>query len=82
MQTKPTTKPAGSPISGIIPEPVAVHHDTVPTRRRVAVTSTARGTTRSTPAPGRRDPAGILAAKVLGVLRSGKRTGASSSKNR
>jgi len=29
MQTKPTIEPTGSPVPGMIPEPVRVRHDSV-----------------------------------------------------
>jgi hypothetical protein len=30
METKPTMEPSGSPVPGVIPEPIRVHHDSTP----------------------------------------------------
>jgi hypothetical protein len=77
MPTQPTIEPARSPIPGIIPEPVAVHHDTEAADRRFALTSTVRGTIRRTRSRGRSNPTGTVLAKILTVIRSDKRTAAS-----
>jgi len=73
MQTQPTTKPARSPIPGIIPEPVSVPYDAVAAHRRVTVAPTMRGTTRPTRHRARSDPPGTLLARILSVMRSDKR---------
>jgi hypothetical protein len=67
MQTKLTIEPSGSPVPGVIPEPVRVHHDTIAAYERL----TASGTTRSAPLPGR-SPASIALAKLLSAIRGDK----------
>jgi hypothetical protein len=78
MQTQPTTTPDRSPIPGIIPAPVTVHHDAVPTHRRVRVAPAKRGTTRPSRRRARRGPTGTLLAKILSMMRTAKRTAPSS----
>ncbi len=68
MQTKPTIEPAGSPVPGVIPEPLRVHQDTVAGQERP--TSTARGTGVPASSPGRRSPVPILLAKLRSALGS------------
>jgi hypothetical protein len=65
MQTKPTIEPTRSPVPGVIPEPVRVHGDTVAARQR----HTATGTTTPGASPGRRNPARIVSAKLLSIIR-------------
>jgi hypothetical protein len=46
MQTKPTVEPTGSPVPGVIPAPVRVHHDTLVADESLTATPTASGTTK------------------------------------
>jgi len=78
MQTQPTTKPARSPIPGVMPAPVTVHDDTVPAHPRVTVAPATRATGRRA----RSAPAGTLLARILGVMRNDKRTAPTSPKER
>jgi hypothetical protein len=80
MQTKPITNPARSPIPGLIPEPVTLHHDPAPVQRRGTVRST-RPALRATPS-GRPQPTRTLLATVLGVMRRNRRLGESPPKER
>jgi hypothetical protein len=68
MQTKPTIEPTGSPVPGMIPEPVRVRHDSVATHERL----TASGTTMPASSPGRRNPASIVLARLLSAIRGDK----------
>jgi hypothetical protein len=68
MQPKPTIEPSGSPVPGVIPEPVRVHHDTIAAHGRL----TASGTTKPASLPGRRNPASIVLAKLLSAMRGDK----------
>ncbi|MGB2712147.1 MAG: hypothetical protein WBC33_11605 [Conexibacter sp.] len=70
MQTKPIGEPIGSPIPGIIPEPVRVHHATV--HERLTATPAAGGGDRPASAPARRRPIRVMRAKLLSVIRGGK----------
>jgi hypothetical protein len=72
MQTKPTIEPTGSPVPGVIPEPVRVHHDTVAAPERLTATPTASGTTKPASSPGRRNPASIVLARLLSAIRGDK----------
>jgi hypothetical protein len=72
MQTQPTIEPPGSPVPGVIPEPVRVHHDTVAAHERLAATPTARGTIKPGSSPGRRNLASIALARLLSALRGDK----------
>jgi hypothetical protein len=58
MQTKPTSEPTGSPVPGVIPEPLHIHDDTAAANKRDGVTI-------DTAPPRRRDPL----AKLLSHLR-------------
>jgi len=78
MQTQPATKPARSPIPGIIPEPATVHYDPVDAHRRVTAAPAMRRTTRTTGNRAGRDPTGTLLAGILSVMRNDKRTASSS----
>jgi len=82
MQTQPTTKPARSPIPGVIPEPVTVHDDTVPAHRHLTMAPAMRGTTRPSRHHERSDPTGTLFAGILRVMRNAHRTAPSSPKER
>jgi hypothetical protein len=73
MQTQPTTKPPSSPIPGVIPEPVTVHYDAAPARRRLAVRPTVGGRTRPARHRARSGPTDTLLAGILGVMRNDKR---------
>jgi hypothetical protein len=57
MRPSPTIEPPGSPVPGIVPEPVHVHHDT--------------GSTPTT-ARNQRNPAALVLAKLLSVIRGDK----------
>jgi hypothetical protein len=72
MQAQPTIEPTGSPVPEVIPEPLRVHHDTVAPHERLTATSTASGTTTPASSPGRRNPASIVLAKLLGAIRGDK----------
>jgi hypothetical protein len=72
MQTQPTIEPTGSPVPGVIPEPVRVHHDTVAAPERLIATPTASGTTKLASFPGRRNPASIVLARLLSAIRGDK----------
>ena len=66
MQAKPTGAPTGSPVPGVIPEPIRVRHETVAENERDGATID------PAPTPRRRNPASILLAKVLSALRGDK----------
>jgi hypothetical protein len=72
MQTQPTIEPTGSPVPGVIPEPVRVHQDTVAAHKSRTAPSTASGTTKPASSPGRRNPASIVLAKLLSTIRGDK----------
>ena len=72
MQTQRTIEPTGSPVPGVIPEPVRAHRDTVAAHERPAATPTASGTTKPASSPGRRNPASIALARLLSALRGDK----------
>ncbi len=74
MQIQPTTKPARSPIPGVVPEPVTVHDGIVPAHRRVTVAPATRGMTRPTGRRARGDPTGTLLARIIGAMHNDKRT--------
>jgi hypothetical protein len=57
MQPSSTIEPPGSPVPGIVPEPVRVHHDAE------ATPTTARH---------QRNPAAMVLAKLLSVIRGDK----------
>jgi hypothetical protein len=69
MQTDPRPEPTGSPIPGVIPEPVRVHHDPATGSERPPTTS---GTTVPASPSGRPTPARILLAKLLSAIRGDK----------
>jgi hypothetical protein len=46
MQSQPTIERTGSPVPGVILEPVRVHHDTVAAHERLAATPTTSGTSK------------------------------------
>ena len=72
MQTQPTIEPTGSPVPGVIPEPMRVHQDAVAAHKPPTGPSTARGTTKPASSPGRRNPASIVLAKLLSTIRGDK----------
>jgi hypothetical protein len=72
MQAKPTSEPTGSPIPGVIPEPVRVRHDTVAPDGAPTAKATAPGTTPPAAAPVAPGPPNSALAKLLGVLRGDK----------
>jgi hypothetical protein len=72
MHTQPTIEPTGSPVPGVIPEPVRAHRDTVAAHERPAATPTASGTTKPASSPGRRNLASIALARLLTALRGDK----------
>jgi hypothetical protein len=72
MQTKTTIEPTGSRVPGVIPEPVRVHDDTVVAHQRLAATPTAGDMTKPASSPGRPNPASLVLAKLLSVIRGDK----------
>jgi hypothetical protein len=52
MQTKPTSEPTGSPVPGVVPEPIQLRDDAI--------------THRTTPSPRRRNPASKLLSALRG----------------
>jgi hypothetical protein len=66
MQTKPTGEPSGSPVPGVIPEPIRVRHDAVAANERDGV-PTDQGSS-----PRRRNVARGPLAKLLSALRGDK----------
>jgi hypothetical protein len=72
MQTQPTIEPTGSPVPGLIPEPVRVRHDSVAAQARPIATPTASGTTMPASSAGRRNPASIVLANLLSAIRGDK----------
>jgi hypothetical protein len=66
MQTTPTIEPTGSPVPGLIPEPLRVHHDTV------AADEHPTGAAMPASPPGRRNPASSVRAKLLSAIRGDK----------
>jgi hypothetical protein len=63
MQPSSTIEPPGSPVPGVVPEPVHVHHDAE------ATPTTARD---PTAARDQRNPAAMVLAKLLSGLRGDK----------
>jgi hypothetical protein len=72
MQTKLTIEPTGSPVPGVMSEPLRVHHAKVAAPELLTATSTASGTVVPASSPGRRNPAGIVLAKFLSTIRGDK----------
>jgi hypothetical protein len=70
MQAQPTIEPTGSPVPGVIPETVRVHHGTVAAPEHL--TATPSGTTKLASFPGRRNPASIVLARLLSAIRGDK----------
>src|SRR5215218_4442127 len=66
MQPRATIEPTGSPVPGVIPEPLRVHHDTV------AADEHPSGSAMPASPPGRRNPASIAHAKLLSAIRGVK----------
>jgi hypothetical protein len=66
MQTRPTIEPTGSPVPGIIPQPLRVDHDTVAADEHPSATAMPASP------PGRRNPAGIAHAELLSAIRGVK----------
>jgi hypothetical protein len=65
MQTKPT-EPSGSPVPGVIPEPVRLRHDAVAANERDGVAADPGSS------PRRRNLASGLLARLLSTLRGDK----------
>jgi len=72
METNPTMEPSGSPVPGVIPEPIRVHHDNAAAHEGHRAAPKPSATTDPASSPGRRNPAGILLAKLLGAVRGDK----------
>jgi hypothetical protein len=72
MQPSATIEPTGSPVPEAIAEPVRAHDDTAAAHQRLAATPTASGTTKPASSPGPRNPASIVLAKLLSVIRGDK----------
>jgi hypothetical protein len=72
MQTNPTIEPTGARVPGVIPEPLRVHRHTVTAHERLTATRTANGTTMPALSPGRRNPASIVLARLLSIIRGDK----------
>jgi hypothetical protein len=70
MHTKATIEPRGSPVGGIMPEPVRVHADRAATPRRDDPAGDRHDQTDVVVR--RRDPVRIVLAKVLSVIRGDK----------
>jgi hypothetical protein len=66
MQTKPIGEPTGSPVPGVIPEPIGLHREAAPANERDGV-ATDQGSS-----PPRRNPARGPLAKLLSTLRGDK----------
>jgi hypothetical protein len=66
MQTKPTGEPSGSPVPGVIPEPLRLRHDAVAANERDSV-ATDPGSS-----PRRRNSARGPLARLLSTLRGDK----------
>jgi hypothetical protein len=66
MQTTSTIEQTGSPVPGVIPEPLPVHRDTV------AADGNPSGTTLPASPPGRRTLASSVPAKLLSAIRGDK----------
>jgi hypothetical protein len=72
MQRKTTIEPTGSPVRGVIPQPLRVHADTVVAHPRLAATPTAADMIKPASSPRRPNPASIVLAKLLSVIRGDK----------
>jgi hypothetical protein len=72
MQTQPTIEPTGSPVPGVILEPLRAHRDTVAAHERPAATPTASGTIKAPSSRGRRNLASTAFARLLSALRGDK----------
>jgi len=66
MQGKPTGEPSGSPVPGVIPEPIRLRHEAAAANERDGV-ATDQGSS-----PPRRNPARGPLAKLLSTLRGDK----------
>jgi hypothetical protein len=72
METKATMEPSGSPVPGVIPEPICVHHDSaLADEGRLAVPKPGATTERAS-SPRRRNPATVRLAKLLSAVRGDK----------
>jgi hypothetical protein len=69
METKPTRQPSGSPVPGLIPEPIRVHHDGAPAQEGRLAAPKPNDMTERASSPLRRNPASVLLAKLLGAVR-------------
>jgi hypothetical protein len=73
METKPKMEPNESPVPGVIPEPIRVHHDSAAAYEGHHAAARPSTTTKSASSPGRRNPASIVLARLLGSVRGDKR---------
>ena len=72
METKATMEPSGSPASGVIPEPIPVHHEGAPADEgRIPAPKSSAATGPAT-SPRRRNLASIVLARLLSALRGDK----------
>jgi hypothetical protein len=66
MQTKPTGEPSGSPVPGVIPEPIRLRHDAAAANERDGVATDQGSASR------RRNSASGPLARLLSTLRGDK----------
>ena len=72
MQTDEAMKPSGSPVPGVIPESVGVCDDSVAAHTPFAAKPTTSAPTKPASSADRRNPASLLLAKLLSVIRGDK----------
>jgi hypothetical protein len=72
MQTNATIERTGSPVPEVIAEPVSAHDDTAAVHQRLGATQAASRTTQPASSPGPRNPASIVLARLLSVIRGDK----------
>jgi hypothetical protein len=72
METRRTIEPGGSPVPGVIPEPLRVHYDSVPAHEGRLPTPPPSAATERASSPRRRNAVTVLLAKLLSALRRDK----------
>jgi hypothetical protein len=72
METRRTIEPGGSPVPGVIPEPLRVHHDSVPAHEGRFATPPPSAAAERASSPQRRNAVTVLLAKLLSAVRRDK----------
>jgi hypothetical protein len=69
MQTNATIEPTGSPAPATVAEALRAHDDTVASHPPLTAAPTASRTTKPASSPGPRNPASIVFARLLSIIR-------------